>query len=58
MTSEWRRRGVGLAALVPLLLLVLMAGGCTIERMVHDDSAADALGALDDELDFWDEVLR
>ncbi|MCP3903040.1 MAG: hypothetical protein GY715_05325 [Planctomycetes bacterium] len=45
-----------MAALVPLLLLVLMAGGCTIERMVHDDSAADALGALDDELDFWDEV--
>jgi len=31
-------------------------GGCTFARTVHESSAVDALGSMDDELDFWDEI--
>ena len=53
MTSRTARRG---GAPWGFVLLLLALGGCTIERTVHDDSAADAMGSMDAELDFWDEV--
>jgi hypothetical protein len=40
-----------------VLAAVFTLGGCALfERTVHEDSAVDALGSFDDELDFWDEI--
>jgi hypothetical protein len=39
-----------------LTALVLALGGCAVERTVLEDSAAETLGAPDDELDFWDDL--
>jgi hypothetical protein len=39
-----------------LLALLLLLAGCTIQRTLLDDSAADTLGTAEQELDFWDEL--
>ncbi len=52
MPSSRHRR---VAALVTALLAGAVAG-CAMERTVLEDSAVDAFGGVESELDFWDEL--
>ena len=41
-----------------VLIFAICIGGCAMERTQLEDSAADTLASLDDELDFWDSVAN